>query len=58
MDQVVAQAPSGWAEALDTGIAQLQRGEGVPATAMHAVIRKALAQLARDTADIRETPAE
>jgi hypothetical protein len=57
VDNSVNQSPLGWAEHFAVSEAELARGEIVPASAVHDVIRAALAELERDTAESRETRA-
>ncbi|PPQ27090.1 hypothetical protein [Rhodopila globiformis] len=55
MDKSVNQSPPGWAEQLAVSEAELARGETVPASAVHDVIRAALAELESDTVEPRAT---
>jgi predicted transcriptional regulator len=53
MDRAVNQSPPGWAEILDEGIAEIARGEVVPASKVHKMIQIALAEL---EAEMFESP--
>jgi hypothetical protein len=56
MDQAIDQSPPGWAEALARGAAELARGELVPASDVHDLIRTALTELDSDMSGDRKDP--
>jgi len=56
MDQAVDKAPPGWADIVAIGEAEFARGESVPASVVHDMIRTALAELERELAETRATP--